>query len=191
MAKIYALPTPNKPSQYSTRSASHTPVTYIIDTDDLIVDVNDRFLSFAAENVWDCTRQSLVGRSLWDNMHGEGDKFVYRNIVEMARKDKKPIHFPLRCDSPRLKRFMHMILIAEPDNSVKFISELDHEVEWRFGGAPVIESPTRHICRLCTQVEKDGKWWQLRHGLIHNVVQLGLDSFNLDQCPECTMSQIT
>lgn len=81
-------------------------VKYWIDGNDVITEVNREWFTFAAEN--DAKDAFVVGQSIWKFISGRDTKYLFTLILQKARKTSRIFHFPIRCDSPTIRRFMDM-----------------------------------------------------------------------------------
>ena len=98
---------------------------YRIDANDLLIEVDDLWLAFARENgAAQLTEAAVIGRSLWDFVEGEAVRTVYEEIHERLRSCGKSAAFTFRCDSPRLKRHMHMTITAAEHGQLQYASHV-------------------------------------------------------------------
>jgi hypothetical protein len=79
-----------------------------IDSNDMIVVVNDEWLSFGSENVYNLSQDVVVNKSLWDFIIDKETQHLYKIMLEKVRAVNARIKFPFRCDSPDCRRFMEL-----------------------------------------------------------------------------------
>jgi hypothetical protein len=101
-------------------------VIYTIDARDRIVDVNAEWVNFATENDGNPDPSAVIGRPLWDFIADEGNRGIYRCMVDSVRKKSAPLHIPFRCDSPTVERHMTMTIAPGRLAEVAFICVLQY-----------------------------------------------------------------
>ena len=146
---------------------SHAPQVFVhrIDAADFIRFVSESWVAFGTENRAGQLARTVVGTQLWRYIAGVEVRRIYRALLERIRADRRPIQFPFRCDSPTVRRYMRMMVMAQPDGSVEFQSELVREE--RRAALSVLDpaSPRGNkrimLCAWCKRVERDGQWYEL------------------------------
>ncbi|MEQ8848990.1 hypothetical protein [Botrimarina sp.] len=100
-------------------------VTYVIDSDDRLIDVGEAWSQFAADNEGSDRLQpdSVVGESLWHFIRGESLTELYKLVLRRVRESGQPLEFPYRCDSPGFRRRMRMRVEPIGNGRVGFRSE--------------------------------------------------------------------
>jgi hypothetical protein len=101
-------------------------VIYRIDAEDRIREVSEEWMRFAEENGGDPDPAAVLGRCLWDFIPDEGNRRIYRCIVDAVRRNAKPIQVPFRCDSPSVERHMTMTVAPGNMSEVAFICALQY-----------------------------------------------------------------
>lgn len=165
---------------------------YVINKHDDIVDVSDSWLDFALENDTKFTRDSVIGKSLWEFISNAQTRHLYRILLDKVRKTEEYIQVPFRCDAPDRRRFMELAISSLHNGYVQFKSRI-LRTELRSTVALLDSTIPRSnkkicMCSWCKQIQTDaGRWMEVERALS----ELGL--FNLDTmpdinhgiCPEC------
>lgn len=180
----------NEPSQ----SSGDPLIRYRIDAEDRILSVNQTWCDFARENGGaDLLPPQVIGRSLWEMIADQASQDIYSAILKRVRSGTTPVVFPLRCDSPRLRRHLKVSLIAGNDGEVEFVTELISAIP----RAPLAifdatVSRTQAILSMCGWCHKmpteSGQWLEAevacaRLGLFERADQPALSH---GICPECS-----
>lgn len=135
-------------------------VIYEINAADELVAIGADWVRFAEANEAAHLADHVVGRSLWDFISGATTRHVYRELVNRARAGQT-ISFDYRCDSPALRRFMRMTIIARSDGAVAFDS-VTMRIEQRSAALPslisVVGEPVLRMCSWCKRVEVSQSW---------------------------------
>ncbi len=147
---------------------------YSIDADDAVSSVGPSWLDFAAENAApELTRESVLGRPLWDFIAGAQTRHLYETLFERVRAGGR-LSVPFRCDSPDVFRFMRLHLAALPGGGIDFLSVL-----LRSQGRPrtsLLDSIIPRadysfdMCSLCKRIFAFGEWLEPEHA----IARLGL-----------------
>ncbi len=83
-------------------------VVYLINERDEIAFVNREWDRSAAANAGEnLVAKRIVSRSLWDFISDDTTQQIYRDVLARVRSGRR-MRFPIRCDSPGLRRFMEM-----------------------------------------------------------------------------------
>lgn len=99
---------------------------YAVDAQDAIVSVSPQWLAFARENgAPHLTSEAVTGRCLWDFIDGRETRRFYEIIVQRIRDTERPMVVPFRCDSPKLKRYMRLEIMPQPNDGIQFDSILE------------------------------------------------------------------
>ncbi|MCD0461594.1 PAS domain-containing protein [Roseiconus lacunae] len=140
-------------------------VTYAIDADDRLTDLNEQWAEFA--NLNDAGQslhpESVLGKPIWDYVRDRGLQNIYRKLIERVRKTQERIDFAFRCDSPLFRRYMRMTIEGRVDGHVLFISRTESivkrsEREQRLAHA-FQGSFTIRQCSMCNLFQlKNGVW---------------------------------
>ncbi len=113
-----------------------------VDAADRITFVNPRWITFAKSNGADSLPDRVFGTSLWTHIRGAETHHLYQVLLRQVRREGRPKHFPFRCDSPQVRRFMHMTIRPADDHQVDFCI------------LPIREEPRERIALLDVQVPR-------------------------------------
>jgi hypothetical protein len=143
---------------------------YRIDAADYIRYVNPACLKFAGENHGAHLVDRVLGTSLWSYLRGLGVRAMYRDLLDRLRnRGQRLIQFPVRCDSPTRRRYMHMVLSALPKGGIEFQCHLVREESRRPVEVLDADSPrgVRRVvlCAWCRRVQGHGEWMELEEAL--------------------------
>jgi hypothetical protein len=159
---------------------------YLIDAEDVIVAVNERWIEFAEENEGSGLGDAVIGTWLWQHMAGLEVKHLYRSLLERIRETGREARIPFRCDAPGLVRDMVLEVTPLKDGSIRFSSWIDSQrarPNVRILEVDREVDPERfaRMCAWCKKIDigKDD-WRELEKGL----VEAGL--MTLDPVPKIT-----
>lgn len=140
-------------------------LSWRIDALGAIIDVHGDWDAFAKANEADAlTKPNVLGKSLWEYLGDDSLKTVYKALVDKALRDKRPVEFPFRCDSPELRRRMRMRITPDEAGGVLFDSRIE-SVEERDAKLHYIRISTGRrafffMCGLCNRVRRPtGRDW--------------------------------
>ncbi len=168
--------------------------TYAIDESDLIEFVDDAWLAFARDNgAAELTRDSVIGRRLWDFIDGSGTRHFYRALFERIRLEQLETVIPFRCDSPELQRWMELRVLGASKGRIEFSGRLLRAEKQLH--VPLINSllagPKQRfsICSLCRRVHAFGEWLEpevamQRFHVFETVHEPAVEHLVCDQCAE-------
>lgn len=95
-------------------------VVYRIDAQDRIVSTNPEWDRFALENAGEnLVSERVRSESLWDYISDHTTRLLYRDLLKRVRSGHQA-NFPLRCDSPDLRRFLEMSMRLAEGDTVEF-----------------------------------------------------------------------
>jgi hypothetical protein len=136
---------------------------YELDREDRIRSVNAGWSAFARENEAEHLIDAVLGTSIWDWVVGVEVRHLYRLLFSRLRDTHGTTRFPFRCDSPGLRRFMELEIVALPDGGLRFSARLkrvERRVPVRVVDAHVARSEELvAICSWCRRVRADGELW--------------------------------
>lgn len=146
----------------SPRSDTGPTCYYEIDRDDRIIECGQGWDRFALENDGEgLVFERVRGASVWQFIGGDETIDLYKRIFAAARRGRS-VEFFLRCDSPSLRRMLHVSVLPRDHGSVRF-STLLFRVDERKPKAA--ESPSEpkdvsiNVCSWCNKIEtEDGDW---------------------------------
>lgn len=97
-----------------------TEITYVVNARDQLVSVGEGWLEFAEDNGGDgLTPESVKGRELWDFIHDEATRQLYREVLARVRKGRQA-SLMLRCDGPCERRLIELVVTPKPQGNVEF-----------------------------------------------------------------------
>lgn len=158
---------------------------YRVDADDNIVFVNSDWESFAQENLASqLTSEAVCGRPLSGFVAGWETQHLYHVIIESARRDRRTIVIPFRCDGPGVRRFMELTVTPRPVGHVQFEGRVVRE-ETRTTVRLLDPSACRNeeyvvMCGWCKRVDVSSDWLEVEEA----VRRLAL--FNSTALPQIT-----
>jgi hypothetical protein len=168
---------------------SRAPSIYRVDRRDRIVDFNDGFRSFAADNGAGALPERVLGRSLFSFIAGVQVPDIWRHLVERVRRGKPLEGLRCRCDSPDVRRVISIDVRPWPHGHVEFearlVAELARErlalLEYRHPNGSMLE-----MCNWCLRVRLDG-WVDVeqavrRLGLLEGGEPPGIAHGLCDEC---------
>jgi hypothetical protein len=146
--------------------------SWIIDRQDIIVQVNDAWLAFAQENsAPQLTREAVVNQSLWSFITGLETTHLYKLIFGKVRTKKIPLAYPFRCGSPDCRRFLEMEVSPLPGEGISFRSEVK-KLEFR-EPVKLLEPGVKgrsdrylRICSWCKKIYAKDQWLEIEEALI-------------------------
>jgi hypothetical protein len=164
---------------------TQTCIVYHIDRNNNFIDANDAWDEFAlANNAPHLVRKLVCRHSLFDLISDPQCNHLYKLLIERIKHTGKPIDFEFRCDSPEMRRFMHMEMIHQAGNGVVCFKSTVQRQEPRDPVA--LLDPDNHrsterviICSWCKNIKiGDNQWVEIEEG----VDRLGL--FSTDYLPQ-------
>ena len=175
-------------------SAKPERFEYVIDANDVIVEINEAWTAFAEENDGEGLGRTVVGTWLWQHLAGLEVKHLFRVLLEKVRENQEPVQVPFRCDAPELRRSMMLELTPLEGHSVRFSSWILEEeerppVELLRANREVIQDSERvRMCAWCKRIGAGvGDWRDLEDALLE------IELFQHDPlprvihavCPDC------
>lgn len=164
---------------------------YTVSQEDRLTEVNDAFLEFASHNGAAMDRETILGRSIWDFITDEGLAAVYRRLMTTVRETGQPFCFPMRCDSPDVRRHMTMTLAPRFDGGIEFIVELDSEVTMPLAILKKGHSGHRLMCSACDRIEIEEDWIPLEAALLRQLIDVGAEAVFFDVCDDCRLRSVS
>lgn len=158
---------------------------YWIDSNDMIVVVNDDWLSFASENIYDLSQGSVVNKLLWDFITDKETKHLYKIMLEKVRSHNVRIKVPFRCDSPDCRRFMELEIFTLTENLIEFRSRIVKlEFRPKVDLLDVDVDRSDEFVRICGWCKKifvaETKWLEVEEAVEQ------LDLFGVPKLPQLT-----
>lgn len=146
-----------------TGSAGLRLYSHIVNSQDIIIAVNDDWLAFAQENEASAlTREVVVGQSLWSFIAGLETQQIYQLLMRQVRQSQERVVFTFRCDSPDMRRYLWMEIVPAPAQAIEFRNYL-LRVEPRHHIRLLDATAQRnvdllHMCSWCSRVWCDESW---------------------------------
>ena len=165
----------------------HETFTYLIDSQDRFVEVDENWLRFAQENGARhlARREAVLGRPLWDFIVGQETRHIYELMLAKVRMLQVTLQVPFRCDSPGCRRFMEMQISPEAQGGVRFttwIVRLEHRAP--VGLLEASEDRSSEFITICSWCKKvqiaPGTWAEVEEAV------RALDLFASPRLPQLT-----
>jgi hypothetical protein len=163
-ASITSSPSPSRREPPSRDFPANTVVEYLIDANDVVIDVGQSWAEIARDNGAPELVVLPSGRTLWTYFDSDETKDLWQLLVERVRALQKGAEVPLRCDAPDARRWFEMSITPEPDGRVHFrcvlvfeearppVSLLDTNSERDVGLQPV------PLCSWCGRAQDRSRW---------------------------------
>lgn len=171
-------------------------VSYWLDQDDRIVQVNPLWDQFALANGGEqrLLSSEIQGRRVFDFITGDQTRMYLEVLLQHVRFLHRTISRSYRCDSPTMKRFMSMSLTPATQGLVK----LDHTllknepfqqpVIYRHEPEPQATALPR--CSVCTRLLIKGNWLTPEDAEILGFIKPGIPlPVTYRICPACRSKQ--
>lgn len=163
---------------------------YRIDSTDTIVSVSDNWCTFADANAWGSSLApaDVVGHKLWDFIDNSETQQLYQTVFTRARIGKSGMPgrgIPFRCDSPRERRYLQLIVEALPDESIQLKSTI-LRTEPRSTVSLLEVDIARStdmvtVCSMCKKIRVSPQQWvEIEEGIAR------LRLFEVDSMPRLT-----
>lgn len=140
-------------------------VVYQIDTNDVLVFVNEQWNLFAAENgSANLVSQYVRNRSIWEFIHDAETRQFHEILLEKVRSGKEIRNLPFRCDSPELRRFMEMDISLAAVEGVEYRCRTI-KTEAR-DPVPLIQCKVHdgetflRMCSWCKKIDTGNQTWE-------------------------------
>lgn len=144
-------------------SDSGTTYSYELDSSDRIVNCSETWDQFARDNDGaHLAFERIKGQSIWDHISDDRTIVLYRRIFASARFGK-PVQFFLRCDSPTIRRLLHVSISPTIQGNVRttaMVFRADPRPPIETSACPNVESDDGGCYTLCTWCNKlnDDGW---------------------------------
>ena len=137
---------------------------YRLDANDVLVEVDARWLAFARENgAMGLNRDAVLGRSIWEFIKGETVIAIYKAIHERVRRDADSAVFPFRCDSPNLRRYMRMTITPGRHGELLYETVMERAIPQRPLAMLDAQRPrsaqSLDVCSCCKRAMLEGIGW--------------------------------
>ena len=176
----------------SAPTGSGTVVEYSIDSDDIVIAINEDWSTFARQNDAPELAEMAADRTLWSYFDSDEVRDLWRLLIERVRAAQVQAHVPLRCDAPDMRRWFEMTITPEPDNVVHFRSALvfdEHRPAVAFLNEHVARdraTPTVPVCGWCGDGYDGSRWRQIEE-LVRDLRLLEdlMPAIKYGICPTC------
>jgi len=151
----------------------YSPVIYLVNSDNIIVEVNQNWDAFAHENNGENVAQSeVVGRSVLDFVTGKVTRNYWQELLNRARDTLQPMTIDYRCDAPSLKRWMRMELQREENGNLRISHQ---QLATAPRSKPIHFKPARHRgqqthirCSFCSRIKIKEHWHEADDAAHHS-----------------------
>jgi hypothetical protein len=114
---------PDKPSGYFDGKMASYPasngVSYLLGPDDRILAVDETWDEVARrDGAEELTRDRVIGQSLRACISDPQTREIFSLLLAAARRSRRTIHLPFRCDTPGVRRFMRLAIDPQADGSL-------------------------------------------------------------------------
>ncbi len=143
---------------------------YRIDSENKIIYVSPSWDDFARENgTPELCEKNVKGQPLLDFFSGMEVKHLYKIMFDKMRNTQKYIELPFRCDSPKVRRYMHTKLSCIDPEAIEFEThilreELRLEVELLNTDAKRGEGLIV-LCAWCKCVKTPAGWMEVEDAI--------------------------
>ncbi len=155
---------------------------YTVDADNVLIAVGGSWDRFARENgASELAEPAPLGRPLFEFIADRTTSQLYHQVLAQVRARKERQAFDIRCDSPRMRRFLRLTFVPAPLRAVAVESELLRE-EPRAAVALLVRGGARssevlESCSWCERVSVEGEWYDIEEAVAR------LRSFENDDLP--------
>lgn len=174
----------------NSQPAHEAVVTYVVDRQDRLVDVNDAWWRFARENGADQLAPSLVvGRLLWELIPPA--EAIFEPLLDAVRTRGRAISARFRCDAPDVRRLLLMDLVPGPGGEVEFRVTPLHTEQRTPVRLFTTDEPrsAEHVvvCSWCKRVQVELEWREVEQafGRLRPLEQVVLPQVSHGICPRC------
>ncbi|NJN95853.1 MAG: hypothetical protein HC875_17975 [Anaerolineales bacterium] len=177
-----------------TNSAGLRLYSHTVNFQDIIIVVNDDWLTFAQQNeAPQLTRDVVIGSSLWRFIAGLETQQIYQLLMRQVRQSQERIVFTFRCDSPDVRRYLWMEIVPAPEQAVEFRNYL-LRVEPRRHVRLLDVTARRnvdllHMCSWCSRVWCEESWQPVEDAvkLLGLFGPAELPQITHGICPDCAL----
>ena len=144
---------------------------YAVDAKDVLTSVSEPWLAFARDNeAPELTRESVIGRPIWDFVVDQQTRFLCHLLFERAREAGSVRRIPFRCDPPECRRFMELDLTPLANGGVELTARLIREEPRERVALLDADVPrsaeTLPICSQCKRIAgPEGEWIEVEDGI--------------------------
>ena len=129
----------------------------------------------------------VIGTALSQHITGDETREFIADIINAVRRLGQPRTIKYRCDAPKFKRFMQMILTPEEAGRVRITHRLIREeplpAQIRFDAELASDSVR---CSMCNRVRHDKVWREPEAALAANLLRAEHENFVIYKvCDDC------
>lgn len=142
-----------------TKDHDEANVNYTLDSDDVIISINDAWDSFAeTNNATQLSRSSVIGKPLFQYISGDATRMFVWSIFNNVRIRQEEYIKPYRCDSSELKRYMKMTITPLDKGRIEIANELIAvETKSFLTNIKAYKSRIRR-CSMCNRLNHKDTW---------------------------------
>ncbi|MCA1792311.1 MAG: PAS domain-containing protein [Desulfotignum sp.] len=160
---------------------------YRIDSTDTIVSISDNWCTFADANAWGSSLrpEDVVGRKLWDFIQDLETQHLYQELLRRTRGGMNSRPIPFRCDSPKERRYLELLIKALPNEQIEITSKICRTEPRKTISLLDATTPKSSdlvtVCSMCKKMQvSPEKWAEIEVALVH------LKLFEADIMPQLT-----
>ncbi len=144
-------------------------ITYRIDSQDRIVQVEGDWDRFALENKGEALHSShILNKPLWDFIQDPTTRELYRQIIARIRAGHIA-RFEFRCDSPECRRELVMHIHSGEENYIEFLVETLAEKPRTAVALLEADHPRSgellRVCSWCKKINMEGNWLEIEEAM--------------------------
>ena len=169
-------------------------IVYQLDSHNNLTKISGDWDRFAiANNAPQLVRKSVIDKPLFELVSDPQCNHLYKLLIERVKHTGKAVNFEYRCDSPDMRRFMHMGMIPQMGvDGVCFKSTVER-LEPR-DPVPLLETGINRsgdsivICSWCKKIKIDDDQWAEIEEAIERLGLFGaqyLPQLSHGLCPSC------
>lgn len=162
--------------------------SYTIDSEGKIVYVDLRWDLFAMENGGkvNVLKDQILGKKILDFISGDHVRMWYESIISLARISGKTIERDYRCDSPKQKRYMRMIITPIKNNFIRVdhyllkSEDIDADIDLDFEDNYDLKI-TR--CSACNRFYYKERWVEINELVKHlDITKISVSDIICNRC---------
>lgn len=167
-------------------------IEYVVKPDGTVVDIRGTWDDFAQANAaGGLAIADVVGRDLRDFVSGPATRQIYEALIGRVVQTRTAIQFTFRCDAPEVRRHMHMDVVGDGTENVRFTSRIVRE-EPR-PPQPLLSTDadrsdeTIVMCSWCKRVKLDERWVEVEEYVASTglMEEERLPQLSHGLCPDC------
>ena len=175
---------------------SNDPLTYQIDQDDVITEIDGGWDEFALSNAGEkALRSQMLGTKLFSSIQNAETISLYQQINDEVRATGDPVSLPFRCDSPECKRLFQLSVLPTEHDGLTFHSRMHSDVT-RLYPLHVLSREREHdglsipMCSICKCIQAYPPTWSDLDEGIRSLNHINPPYPKLHQtiCPDCAQS---